>query len=118
MFHAFLEERIDFFSEIARGNQHNILVEIQNDLWFYFSPEELQRIIDNNLSNAIKYANKGTDIKVRLEDEDQEIVLKFLSVSPKIEDTERIFKAYERENDVRGGFGLGLRNRLYCLSKE
>jgi len=104
----FLEERIDFFSEIAWGNQHNILVEIQNDLWFYFSPEELQRIIDNNLSNAIKYANKGTDIKVILEDEDQEIVLKFLSISPKIEDTERIFKAYERENDVRGGFGLGL----------
>ena len=105
---AFLEERIDFFSDIALGNQHNIIAEIQNDIWLYFSPEELQRIIDNNLSNAIKYANKGTDVKVIFKEEKEEIILNFLTISPKIEDLEGIFKAFHRENDVRGGFGLGL----------
>lgn len=114
----FLEERIDFFSEIALGNQHNIIAQIQDDLWLYFSPEELQRIVDNNLSNAIKYANKGTDVKVVLKEEKEEILLKFLSISPKIEDTERIFKAYERENDVRGGFGLGLEIVYTICQKE
>jgi signal transduction histidine kinase len=115
---AFLKERIDFFYEIAKGNQHTIISAIQNALWLYFSPEELQRIVDNNLSNAIKYANKGTDVKVRLQEEKEEIVLEFLTVSPKIEDTERIFKAYQRENDVRGGFGLGLEIVYTICQKE
>ncbi len=114
----FLEERIDFFSEIALGNKHNIISEIQNDLWINFSPEELQRIVDNNLSNAIKYANRGTDVKVILQEEKEEIVLKFLSISPKIEDIEGIFKAFQRENDVRGGFGLGLEIVYTICQKE
>ncbi|GIU00645.1 hypothetical protein TSL6_11510 [Sulfurovum sp. TSL6] len=105
---AFLEERVDFFSEIALGNKHQIISEIQNDIWIFFSPEELQRIVDNNLSNAIKYADRGTDVKVVLKEEKEEIVLEFVGHSPKIDDTERIFKSFERENDVRGGFGLGL----------
>ncbi|OYY54558.1 MAG: hypothetical protein B7Y52_07130 [Sulfurovum sp. 28-43-6] len=115
---AFLEERIDFFYEIAKGNQHTIISDIQKGLWLYFSPEELQRIVDNNLSNAIKYANKGTDVKVRLAEENEEIVLEFLTLSPKIEDTQRIFKAYQRENDVRGGFGLGLEIVYTICQKE
>lgn len=114
----FLEERIDFFSEIALGNNHNIILEIQNDIWLYFSAEELQRIVDNNVSNAIKYANRSTDIKVTLIQEQEEVVLKFSTNSVKIEDTERIFKAYERENDVRGGFGLGLEIVYSICQKE
>ena len=114
---TFLEERIDFFSEIALGNRHNIISQIQDDVWLYFSEEELQRIIDNNLSNAIKYANKDTEIKVFLVQEKEEVVLKFLSISPKIEDTKGIFKAFKREDDVRGGFGLGL-EIVYTICKK
>jgi signal transduction histidine kinase len=114
----FVEERIDFFSEIALGNKHNIISEIQNDLWINFSPEELQRIVDNNLSNAIKYANRGTEVKVWLKEEKEDIVLSFLSISPKIEDVEGIFKAFQRENDVRGGFGLGLEIVYTICQKE
>ncbi len=115
---SFLEERVDFFSEIALGNQHSIITEMQNDIWIYFSPEELQRIVDNNLSNAIKYANRGTDVKVVLREEKEEIVLEFVGRSPKIDDTERIFKPFERENDVRGGFGLGLEIVYTICQKE
>ncbi|GIT98251.1 cache domain-containing protein [Sulfurovum sp. TSL1] len=114
----FLEERVDFFSEIAWGNQHRIITEIDHDLWVHFSPEELQRIVDNNLSNAIKYANRGTEVKVVLKEEQEEVILEFIGSSPKIEDTERIFKPFERENDVRGGFGLGLEIVYTICQKE
>jgi len=114
----FLEERIDFFSEIALGNKHNIISEIQKNIWLYFSEEELQRIIDNNLSNAIKYANKGTEVKVSLTQKKEKIVLKFLSISPKIADTKGIFKAFKREDNVRGGFGLGLEIVYRICKKE
>ena len=117
-FSLFLEERIDFFSEIAEGNRHEIITEVEKGIWLNFSPEELQRIVDNNLSNAIKYANRGTDVKVSLKEENNEIILQFAGHSPKIEDTERIFKAFERENDVRGGFGLGLEIVYAICQKE
>jgi signal transduction histidine kinase len=115
---VFLEDRIDFFSEIALGNRHNIISEIQDDIWLYFSEEELQRIIDNNLSNAIKYANKGTEVKVSLMQEKEKIVLKFLSISPKIEDIKGIFDAFKREDNVKGGFGLGLEIVYTICTKE
>ena len=115
---AFLEERIDFFSEIAWGNKHDIIPQIENGIRIYFSPEELQRIVDNNLSNAIKYANRGTDVKVVLKERKEEIILQFVGTSPIIEDTERIFKAFERENNVRGGFGLGLEIVYAICQKE
>jgi len=117
-FSSFMDERIDFFSEIALGNKHEIIPKIEGSVWINFSPEELQRIVDNNLSNAIKYANRGTDVTVVLEDNKEEIILKFMGHSPKIEDTERIFKAFERENDVRGGFGLGLEIVYAICQKE
>ena len=114
----FLKERVDFFSEIALGNKHKIIDEIESNISIYFSEEELQRIIDNNLSNAIKYANRGTDVKVVLRKEKEEIVLEFVGNSPKIDDIERIFKPFERENDVRGGFGLGLEIVYTICQKE
>ena len=117
-FSLFLHERIDFFSEIALGNNHQVIAEVQSGLWLNFSPEELQRIVDNNLSNAIKYAYRGTDVKVILKEINNEIILEFAGNSPKIEDTDRIFKAFERENSVRGGFGLGLEIVYAICQKE
>jgi len=116
-FSTFIEERIDFFSEIALGNNHEIISNIQPDIWITMSPEELQRIVDNNLSNAIKYAYKGTKIEICL-DEDTDVILTFKTASPKIDNTERIFKAFERENSVRGGFGLGLEIVYSIAQKE
>lgn len=104
----FLLERVDFFSEISKGNNHKILTNIEKEIHLYMSPEKLQRIIDNNLSNAIKFANKGTNIEVSLMANKNEIILSFLSKSPKISDTKAIFEAFNREDDVKGGFGLGL----------
>jgi len=116
-FSSFLKERIDFFHEISLGNNHKIISNIKHNIWITMNEEELQRIIDNNLSNAIKYANKGTNIIISLEN-NQNIILKFRTKSPKIEDTERIFKAFERENKVRGGFGLGLEIVNSIANKE
>jgi signal transduction histidine kinase len=114
----FVEERVDFFAEIARGNRHKIITEIAPEIWIIFSEEELQRVIDNNLSNAIKYAYRGTDVTIKLQEEKENILLQFIGHSPKIEDTQRIFKAFERENNVRGGFGLGLEIVYTICQKE
>jgi len=107
-FSAFLESRIVFFEDIAKGNNHKIIYEIEEEIKLYFSDIELQRIVDNNLSNAIKYANKNSDIKVTLKKIKNRSVLEFISYSKQIEDTDRIFEPFHQEEDTQGGFGLGL----------
>ncbi|CAA6824592.1 MAG: Unknown protein [uncultured Sulfurovum sp.] len=107
-FSEFLQSRIAFFEEIALGNKHTIDVKIADEMICHFNKIELQRIVDNNLSNAIKYARKGTEIKVEVHKEMNRTVLQFKTYSKKIEDTKRIFEAFHQEEDLQGGFGLGL----------
>ncbi|MDY0195170.1 MAG: ATP-binding protein [Sulfurovaceae bacterium] len=112
----FLYQRIDFFSEIAKANNHAILSNIQSGVMVYFNPLELQRLIDNNLSNAIKYAKKESDITVLLYQNKENIILEFVTLSnKKIEDVEKIFYPFHREESSQLGLGLGLEIvRLIC----
>ena len=106
---VFLEERIRFFDEMAAGNRLQIEPHIKRGIWLCFSEIELQRIIDNNLSNAIKYSKSHSYIVISLYLKGAEIVLEFVTNSRRqIEDTRKIFEEYHREDEESDGFGLGL----------
>lgn len=105
---GFLADRIDFFTQIAEGNKHEIISNITKDILIYFPPIELQRIIDNNLSNAIKYAKKQSDIIINLKRLNGQIILEFITDSKVIQDTKKIFDPFHREDNYIFGFGLGL----------
>ncbi len=108
-FSLFAQERIRFFQEIAIGNKHTIVERIEEGIEIFFNDIELQRIIDNNLSNAIKYAKRSTYITVYLFRKKNSVVLEFMSQSKKaIEDTEKIFEEFHREESHGDGLGLGL----------
>ncbi len=107
-FSEFLHQRVRFFHEIARGNKQSIKTNIEESLYVHFSDIELQRIIDNNLSNAIKYARRSSVIEVALYTNKDKIVLEFSSQSSKIENVDKIFEPYHREDSLADGFGLGL----------
>ncbi len=107
-FSFFLRGRIEFFKEIALGNHHKIISLIEENIQVIFNDIELQRVIDNNLSNAIKFSKKKSDITVMLKQEEDFILLEFLTYSTKIRDTRRIFEPFHRESSTEVGFGLGL----------
>ncbi|NKQ40577.1 MAG: hypothetical protein HF962_03295 [Sulfurovum sp.] len=107
-FSSFLHERVRFFHDIASGNMQDLVIDIEEGVDIYFSDIELQRVIDNNISNAIKYATKSTHIYIWLYTKDAKVILEFRTQSPKIEDTKKIFEPYHREIMEIGGFGLGL----------
>ena len=105
-----LKNRLDFFDEIAKSNSLYFINSIEDDLYIKFNITELQRILDNNLSNAIKYSFAQSAIFVKLYYlNDDEIEFSVTTNSKKIEDTEKIFDDFYRENSARGGFGLGLK---------
>lgn len=106
---TFLQERIVYFSELAEGNALVIRYESNADPMVYISAVELQRLIDNTLSNAIKYSPAGEAIDVRITDREKEVVFSVSNRSlEEIHHPEKLFERYYRENEARGGFGLGL----------
>jgi len=100
----FLENRINYFFVLAKNNGKNIISNINSECQVKISKIELERLIDNNLSNAIKYSFENSDIYVTL-DKNQ---LTFKTKSLVIKDKKKIFTKYYRENDIIGGYGLGL----------
>jgi len=109
-FTKILFDRLEFFDEIAVSNSLYFINNIEPDLYIKFNIIELQRIIDNNISNAIKYSFAESPIFIKLYYlNDDEIEFSVATNSKKIENTDKIFDDFYRENSARGGFGLGLK---------
>ena len=99
-----LKDRIKYFEIIASTQNRKLDLEIINNIFIDASKIELHRLIDNNLSNAIKYSKIESTIKIILKDN----ILEFHSFGKQIVDVNKIFDKYTRENDSSGGHGLGL----------
>lgn len=100
----FLKDRINFFSSIASSQGREIILNSNDKCEILISKVELTRLIDNNLSNAIKYSDINSTITVTLKNNS----LSFKSFGKEIVNTKAIFEKYQRENSSQGGHGLGL----------
>jgi signal transduction histidine kinase len=104
----FLIDRIDYFKVVASQRDIMINMKIEKDIIIYFNKTKLQRIIDNTLSNAIKYSYEGGEIDVSLHYHDNDIFLSVKDYGVGIAKPEKIFERYYREDMDKGGFGIGL----------
>lgn len=103
-----VRERIAFFDDVAKGNELTFAPEVTDGLVIHFNQTELERIIDNILSNAIKYSYPNTLIRVDLKQSGEGACLAVANEGDPIQDAANIFKRFYRENENRGGFGIGL----------
>ena len=110
-----IKKRCEYFGIIAKSKKVSFELELDKDIFLKIDKNKMTKIIDNLISNAIKYNKIGGKVK---------IVLKrgYLSV----EDTgvgidkdklDEIFDRYKRFNKSSGGFGIGL-NIVYMIAKE
>mgnify|MGYP003571693088 CR=1 FL=1 len=105
----FVRSRIDFFSQVAlQVKSKFIFTTDKESMRIEFNDTKLQRIIDNNLTNAIKYTFENENIYVHLQEQKYHYILKISSHSSVIQEPQKIFDEYYREEKVQEGFGLGL----------
>ncbi len=96
-----LKSRILFFKTMI--DSRDLIIKMDTiSLIVSMDREDLIRIIDNLLVNAIKYSPKKTTIKIKLAN--------YLEVvnDGKIKCPKRVFDKFIREDKEKGGFGLGL----------
>jgi len=109
----YIESRVDFFREVA---EHSLIelnyISKVDDVHIYFNETKLQRIVDNNLTNAIKYTLANQVAVIGLQKIGTSIEFSVGSKSKTIENTKKVFEEYYREGESlqrRDGFGIGLR---------
>jgi len=102
------QERIEFFMDLLNSKEIKVEQNIENNLHVNFSKLELSRVIDNTISNAIKYSKNKTKIEITLKQKKDNIVLIIKDEGKGIEDTKKIFDRYYRGDKISGGFGIGL----------
>jgi two-component system, OmpR family, sensor kinase len=107
-FSLFLERRIEFFNDLVISKNIKFLINIQKEIHINFNELELYRIIDNNISNAIKYSKDSSSIEISLQKEESKIKLMFKDEGIGIKDKSKIFERYYRGDKITGGFGIGL----------
>jgi len=104
----FIQNRVDYFQEIANLKNIVLTTDIEKKLRYHFSKTKLQRIVDNTISNAIKYSHDDQEVLIRLHDQSETIVFSVEDHGVGIENVQKIFSRYYRENEAKGGFGIGL----------
>jgi len=111
-----LRERVETMQALAKSKQIAIRTELST-CQIKAHKEDIRRIIDNILSNAIKYSNPQGEISMILEQCHLKICDRGIGMS-KTEQKD-IFKRYRRANKERGGFGIGLNIVMkICLENE
>ena len=106
----FIQNRINYFACIAQVNELSITLRIghPNLPKIYFSELKLSRIIDNTLSNAIKYSKRPSEIQVTVGVQKKALFFAVTNQGPIISDTKKIFERFYREKKEKGGYGIGL----------
>jgi len=114
----YVRSRVDFFAQVADKAKSMFIFETNcKESYILFNETKLQRIIDNNLTNAIKYTYENEQIIVSLHQEHDNCHFFIASHSRKIQEPEKIFEEYYREEQSQEGFGLGL-NLVRRICKE
>ncbi len=101
-----LRERCDYFKQRFEHKGLHVSLEAKGGVVLEVNAHKLRRLIDNLISNAVKYNRKGGSITLTLD-------AKALHVSDSgegmsRETRQRIFERYARFSEREGGFGIGL----------
>lgn len=101
-----IHESVEFFSDISVTK--NIVIEtFLEECEILMDKTKAQKVVNNLISNAVKYSKKDSKIVVSLKKEGLFSVEDFgIGISKR--EQEEIFKRYKRGLNNEGGFGLGL----------
>ena len=112
-----VEQAAQPFEAVAKTNEKSLLLDLQKDIVMHGDENAIKQLTAILADNAVKYADKGSQIKVALS-RSQSGRHAVLSVSNECaqppKDTDKLFDRFYRSDEARthegktGGYGIGL----------
>ena len=104
-FSKLVSESTAYFDELLQSKKITLKSNI-SDKELLIDPQKAKMLINNILSNAIKYSMPNSEILVDLDT--SKLVIKDQGIGIDEDKLESIFKRFTRASDYSGGFGVGL----------
>ena len=111
-FAKIVEERVEYVKELIDSKRLHIEVELE-PTQVLMKKISAYRLIDNLISNAIKYSDIGDSIFISLQNRVLKVKDTGIGIDKKVQ--EDIFKRYNRANDERGGVWHRTQYRAFYL---
>jgi len=97
--------RVEYFDILAKSKKISFELDLQ-EATLFIDPVKITRVIDNLISNAIKYNKRNGSIKILLRK--NYFLISDTGVGIKSDKIKDVFDRYSRFNHSVGGFGIGL----------
>ena len=110
-----LEERLEYFSLLFESKKIQLTHTLEEGVYLTIDRKKMTKLIDNILSNAIKYNKIGGFIEVVLNT--QGIAIKDSGRGIEKSQINQVFERYSRFDRSVGGFGIGL-SIVASIAKE
>ncbi len=101
-----LTERMHYFSAMIEAKKIRLETDISQDIILQIDQNDAVRLIDNLITNAIKYNKPSGFLKIVLNA--QHFVVEDSGIGMRKKDLASIYQRFERANDNEGGFGIGM----------
>ncbi|NOY82658.1 MAG: response regulator [Kiritimatiellaeota bacterium] len=121
---AVARQALRFFHTFAAGKKQELAADFVSDpVEVIADPRRIRQVVDNLISNAIKYGRPGTEIAVRVWQQGQEGGFSVLDRGPGLsrEDLKRLFHEFEllsatpTADETRHGLGLAIARKVVEL---
>ena len=99
------EDRVEYFAILASSKKVTFELDL-NYSTIFIDSVKITRVIDNLISNAIKYNKRNGAIEITLRKD--YFIVKDSGIGIESEKVNEIFERYTRFNTSEGGFGIGL----------
>ncbi len=100
-----LKNRVEYFDILAKSKNITFVLSLQHATIF-MDKRKFIRVIDNLISNAIKYNKRGGEIEIILHENSLTVLDTGIGISK--DKIPFMFDRYMRFNQSEGGFGVGL----------
>ena len=108
-------ERIEYFNSLATAKKVSLEVKVENTTTLFMDKAKFSKLLDNLISNAIKYNKINGSIVITLNEKKMTVADTGIGIAK--EDISQMQERYTRFNKSSGGFGIGL-NIVSSIAKE
>jgi len=110
-----IEKKLVYLKALAEKKKITIKVTYNKKLYFKIDEESFTRLINNLISNAIKYNTINGEVNIIVDE--NSIIIQDTGIGIAKKEQEEIYKRFYRATNQVGGFGLGL-NIVYNIVKR